>query len=293
MSSPDLHTGGLDGDRPDERRRRPARGRSGFVMSGDVRIHYLEYGSGGPDVLLIPGLSCPAVTYETVSLGLAEEFHVVCADLRGRGLSDKPATGYTLPDYAADLAETVEAAGLIRPLVVGHALGARIALAFDVLYPGVTGALVIADPPATGPGWPPYSTPIESFQQQLAESRNGITSEDVRRHFPDWDEESAELRAQWLDTCDINAVEESYRNFQREDFFGYVAQSRTAGMFLYGEKSHAVPGWALDEIRARNDRLEIVRVPATGHMIPFENLAGFLAEIRRFAADSLGRGSPA
>jgi len=272
------------------RQRRPALGRSGFVMSDGTRIHYLQYGEGGRDVLLLPGLSTPAATYEMVSLALADDFRVVCVDLRGRGLSDRSSSDYTLPTYAADAKAVIDACGLTRPVVVGHALGGRIVAAFDVLYPGEAGALVIIDPPATGPGWPPYSTPLESFQRQLAESRDGITADDVRRHFPDWDEEALELRAQWLDTCDSHAVEESYRNFQREDFFGYIANARTPGMFLYGENTHAVPAAALETIRASNERLEIVQVPRTGHMIPLENLPAFLAEMRRFIGASAARG---
>lgn len=268
---------------PSGRPRRPARGRSGFVMSGDVRIHYLEYGESGPGLLLVPGLSCPAVTYETVSVAMADDFRVVCIDLRGRGLSDHPADGYTLPDYADDLLAVVRACDLDRPVIAGHALGARIVAAFDALHPGVAGALLIADPPATGPGHPPYATPLASFQRQLAEAQDGITAEDVRRHFPDWEPEPLELRADWLDTCAVHAVEESYRNFTREDFFGYMARGTAPGVFLYGARTHAVPRQALDEIRASSKHLEVIEVPATGHMIPFENLPAFTAAVRRVA----------
>jgi len=248
-----------------------------------VRIHFLQYGDGGRDLVLVPGLSCPAATYETVSLALEREgYRVVCIDLRGRGLSDTPPSGYTLGDYARDVKAVIDAADLVDPVIVGHALGARIVAAFDAVFPGEAGLLVIADPPATGPGHPPYATPLESFQRQLAEAQNGITAEDVRRHFPNWDQEALELRAEWLDTCDVNAVEESYRNFTREDFFGYLAAVRTPATFLYGEMSYAVTADALSEIRACNDRLQIVQIPAVGHMIPFENLTAFVSEIRRF-----------
>ncbi len=271
--------------------RPPLRGRSGFVDAGGVSIHYLEYGDAGHDLLLVPGLSSPAATYETVSVALAERFRVVCVDLRGRGLSAKPRDGYALPDYAGDLRAVIDACGLRRPILLGHALGARIVPAFDVLHPGTAGLLVIVDPPATGPGWPPYATPIESFQRQLADAyARPITAEDVRRHFPNWDDESTELRAAWLDTCDANAVEQSYRNFQLEDFFGYVAEARTPGMFLYGETTHAVSPEAIAAIAASNDRLRIVTLPATGHMLPFENLAGFLEVTTAFVDDALRNG---
>jgi N-formylmaleamate deformylase len=271
--------------------RPPMRGRSGFVNVDGVRIHYLRSGDRGPALVLVPGLSCPAVTYESVSLPLAEHFQVICVDLRGRGLSDAPPAGsYALPDFAGDIKAVIDACGLHRPIVVGHALGARIVPAFDALYPDVAGVQIIVDPPATGPGRPPYPSPWESFASQLRAAADGITADDVRRAYPEWDDEAIALRAAWLDMCAPHAIEESHRNFQREDFFDYVARARTPGMFMIGELTHGITAEGLEEITRTNPNLEVVVVPDTGHMVPFENLDAFLAQLRRFVGQAAERG---
>jgi N-formylmaleamate deformylase len=271
--------------------RPPMQGRSGFVDADGVRIHYLRYGDRGPALVLLPGLSCPAVTYESVSVPLAEDFQVVCVDLRGRGLSDAPPPGsYSLPDFAADVKAVIDACGLHRPIVVGHALGARIVPAFDALYPDVAGVQIVVDPPASGPGRTPYPSSWESFAAQLDAAAEGITADDVRRSYPEWDEQAIVLRAAWLDLCAPHAVEESHRNFQLEDFFGYVARGRTPGMFMIGERTHGITAEGLEEIRASSPNLEIVVVPDTGHMVPFENLEAFLTHTRRFVAEAARAG---
>jgi N-formylmaleamate deformylase len=260
------------------------RGRSGFVTSGRIRLHYLEYGrAGGTEVVLVPGLSMPAAIYEPVARELARDYRVFTLDLRGRGRSDKPATGFTLPDYSDDLAALIAQRRLHRPVLVGQALGARIVPAFDALHPGVASGLLIVDPPTTGPGLPPYSTPLESFQSQIREAKaRPIDADDVRAHFPDWDPEALRLRAEWLDSCDENAVTQSYLNFTREDFLGYVEKVTAPALFAYGARTHAVPPEVLAELRRRNPRMAVKSVEGVGHMIPFEDREAFLKLVREF-----------
>jgi N-formylmaleamate deformylase len=258
---------------------------SGYVTSDGVRLHYLEYGQGR-SLVVVPGITSPAITWEFIAEELARDFRVLVLDVRGRGLSDKPQTGFELPDYAADVAALVEQTGLERPAVLGHSMGARIAAAWAVIHPEPRGSLLIADPPLTGPGRPEYPTPLESFMEQLAKARAGATGADLRAYFPSWDDEQLQLRAEWLATCDETAVRETWLNFHREDIFDYLRRLEPPALFLYGGESPAVTAEGVEEVRYTNPRLEFACVPDAGHMIPWDNLDGFLAETRRFLAES-------
>jgi len=62
-------------------------------------------------------------------------YRVTVPDVRGRGESDRAASGqYRLTDYAADVAGLVAALNLRTPAVLGHSMGARIAAAYCVLH---------------------------------------------------------------------------------------------------------------------------------------------------------------
>jgi N-formylmaleamate deformylase len=258
-------------------------GRSGYVDAG-VRLHHLEYGEAGTPIVIVPGITSPAATWEFISVELARDHRVFTLDIRGRGMSEKPSDGFALSDYAGDVAAVVEALGLERPVLVGHSMGARIAAATAERHPGVAGPLVLADPPLTGPGRDPYPMSLEAFMEQLQCARSDNAVEELRRHFPTLTDEQLSIRAEWLPSCEENAVRESWLNFHREDFFPYLRELEPPVLFMYGANSPVVPESALAEVTETRPDLEIVRIRDAGHMIPWDNPDDFLAETGRFLA---------
>ena len=57
------------------------------VAANQVRLHYLRYGGKGHALVLIPGITSPAITWGFVAEKLAQFFDVYVLDIRGRGLS--------------------------------------------------------------------------------------------------------------------------------------------------------------------------------------------------------------
>ena len=258
------------------------RGTSRYATRDGVRLHALEYGDGGRPLVIVPGITSPALTWEWLAQRLATDHRVLTLDVRGRGLSDKPRSGFTLPEYAADVVAAIEEAGYERPAVIGHSMGARIAAALGVLHPGQVGPLVLVDPPLTGPGRTEYPTSLEAFMDQLEKARSGATVDDIRPYFPTWTDDQLRLRLELLPTCDEKAVRETWQNFHDEDVFEYLRDLTQPVLFLYGGESPVVPAEAVPEVARTNPRLEIVCVPGAGHMIPWDNVDGFLTETRRF-----------
>lgn len=266
-----------------------ARGASSFVEANGIRHHVLRYGRGPVELVILPGITSPAITWEFVAEELARDYAVTTLDIRGRGLSDKPHSDYSLPEYAADAAGVVSALGLQRPVVLGHSMGARIAMALGALYPDACGPLIVVDPPLTGPGRDPYPTPLSSFREQLAEANAGTTAEAVRRFFPGWSDDALQLRAEWLPTCAERAVVATYHHFDDEDVFGYWDCLAPPILFVRGGASPVITPAGEAELRQRNPAAEIVATPAAGHMIPWDNLEDFLAQVREFVERTAGR----
>jgi N-formylmaleamate deformylase len=262
-----------------------ARGASRYATRDGVRLHALEYGDG-PPLVIVPGITSPAITWEWLAEDLARDRRVLVLDVRGRGLSDRPASGFTLPEYAADVVAAIDEAGYERPAVLGHSMGARIAAALGVLHPDRAGPLVLVDPPLTGPGRGEYPTSLQAFMDQLEKARGGATVDDIREYFPSWSDDQLQLRLEALPTCDENAVRETWKNFHDEDVFEYLRRLEPPVLFMFGGESPVIPGHAVPEVEQTNSRLEIVRVPGAGHMIPWDNLDMFLTETRRFLDDA-------
>jgi N-formylmaleamate deformylase len=262
----------------------PISGESVFVEANGLRHHVLRYGApGARDLLLLPGITSPAATADFLAVLLADlGFRVTVPDVRGRGQSDRaPSGGYRLTDYAADVAGLVDALELRTPVLLGHSMGARIAAAHAVLHtPADHGLLVLVDPPTSGPGRGPYPTSRASFLEQLHEAQAGTDADAVRRFYPHWPERELQLRAEVLASCDETAVLETHEGFQTEDFFRYWAELTPPAVLVRGGDSPVVPLAAVADLRRSQPGIEIHTVPRAGHMVPWDNLPGFLDVVR-------------
>ena len=93
-----------------------------------VRLHYVEQGdSNGPPIILLHGYSDSWVSYTQVLPLIDKKYHVYVPDLRGHGESDRPASGYTFPDFANDIIAFMDAKGLKKATIVGHSMGSFVA----------------------------------------------------------------------------------------------------------------------------------------------------------------------
>ena len=74
------------------------------VKVGDIKIHYLEAGTGDRNLLFIPGLMMVREVWkEQIPYFAARGFHVVAMDPRSQGLTSKTDGGNTYQQHAADL----------------------------------------------------------------------------------------------------------------------------------------------------------------------------------------------
>ena len=95
----------------------------------------------GPLIILLHGVSSNAYIFLPMMQILAKEFHVVSLEMRGHGRSSKPASGYAADNFADDLAAVVSRFDQ-SAVVVGHALGAWVAMHTADKYPAQLKALV-------------------------------------------------------------------------------------------------------------------------------------------------------
>jgi len=117
----------------------------GKALLNGVQIHYQQAGSG-PDVVLVHGLSGDlSLWYVKFIPELAKSYRATAFDLRGHGLSDRPATGYAPTDLAADLKALLDYLGVEQTFLVGHSFGGVVAMAFASLHPDRVRGVVIYD----------------------------------------------------------------------------------------------------------------------------------------------------
>ncbi len=116
---------------------------------GGLSIHYATWGTmTTPDrvVMLIHGLTASHRTWAELGPQLAAHgWYVIAPDLRGRGLSSKPKRGYNVGIHASDLLALCDKLGVEKVSLIGHSLGAVIAMYTAALFPQRVAKITLVD----------------------------------------------------------------------------------------------------------------------------------------------------
>ncbi|MEU1980794.1 alpha/beta hydrolase [Nocardia sp. NPDC019395] len=142
-----------------------------FVDNGAVRLYVLDNGresSVRSPVLVVPGMGERAEEYAWLLDRLGDR-RVLVVDVRGRGRSDAPRSGYTWEDHIGDLRAVVDAAGLERPVLVAFSRGSSYALGYALQFPDHVAGLVVGDYQARHAG-----LPMEFLGKQLEMTIRGV-----------------------------------------------------------------------------------------------------------------------
>lgn len=121
-----------------------------------VRVHVQRLGAGARAAVFVHGLVMDNLSsfYFTLATPAAAHRRVVLYDQRGHGLSARPATGYAVADFVADLAALVDAESPGAPVdVIGNSFGGLVALAFAHAHPTRVASLVLIDAHDGTAGW--------------------------------------------------------------------------------------------------------------------------------------------
>jgi len=160
-TSPDMHTPEESGSAPGAESLQPdaaatssslAAGddtelREGYADVGDVKLHYVEAGSG-PLIVLLHGFPEFWFGWRLQIAPLAAAgFRVVAPDMRGYNLSSRPngVAAYTGDLLAADVRGLIRELGAESAFLVGHDWGGTAAWTAAMKYPEVVDRLVILD----------------------------------------------------------------------------------------------------------------------------------------------------
>jgi pimeloyl-ACP methyl ester carboxylesterase len=121
------------------------------IASNGVTIH-VRSGGSGPAVVLLHGYGETGDMWVPLAAELARDHTVIVPDLRGLGLSSKPAGGFDKKTQAEDVDGVMTALGVRQADVVAHDIGNMVAFQFAARHPERVRRLVLIDAPVPGVG---------------------------------------------------------------------------------------------------------------------------------------------
>lgn len=253
------------------------------VHANGIRHHLLHYAGPGPQLLLIPGITSPAITWGFVAERLAERYDVHVLDVRGRGLSQNGDLDYSLDAMADDAVALVEACGFDKPIVMGHSMGARTAIRAATKAPAAFAGLILVDPPVSGPGRRPYPSAWPWYADSIRMAEKGCSADDMRKFCPTWTDEQVKLRAEWLHTCQYTAIKTAFDGFHVDDIHADLPQLKLPVRLVVAGGAPVIQADDVAEIQSLVPHIETRTVEGAGHMIPWDDLEGFLAATLDFS----------
>jgi lipase len=135
-------------------------------VPGEVELAICRAGEGPDPVVCLHGITAQHRAFNAAARYLGPSLGLVGVDLRGRGDSDKPESGYSLEAHAADVVRVLDHLGLQSAVLAGHSMGAFVALKTALLFPERVRALVLLDG-----GWPRVeSSPTEMTEEEKQEA---------------------------------------------------------------------------------------------------------------------------
>jgi pimeloyl-ACP methyl ester carboxylesterase len=279
-----------------------------FLASSDVNIHYLDLPGGSPPLVLLHGLSANAHCFGgLIGAGLSPSFRVIAPDLRGRGKTDKPATGYTMADHARDVLSLLDALGLERVVLAGHSFGGYLAIYIAARFPERVEKLIVIDAaitlnPRVGellkPSLDRLTRISPSIDAYLAEARsaphlNGFWDADIERYFRAEIQENADGTAQ--SATSAMAIGQALQGVAVEPWLEWVGAVRQPTLLLNATGAYGPPGtpalvgpeYARQTAAAFTD-VRYVQVPGNHMTMVFGAAAPVVAaEIERFMRGDL------
>src|SRR3954452_23884884 len=121
------------------------------IAANGATIH-VRVGGTGPAVVLLHGYGETGDMWAPLAEDLVRDHTVVVPDLRGLGLSSKPASGFDKKVQAGDVAGVLDALKIDRADLVTHDIGNMVGYAFAVQHPERVTRFVLIDAPLPGIG---------------------------------------------------------------------------------------------------------------------------------------------
>lgn len=235
---------------------------SAIIIDGSL-VHYETIGRGKPLIFLHGWLG--SWRYWLGSMEeLSPYFKTYALDFWGFGDSDKVYERFTIGDYLKLLEEFIGNLGIARLHLVGHSLGAIVAVRFAAAYPDKVEKLVAVSLPITGSSF----NPLLLQKDRL-----------VRLVPPEYPELQKEVQK-----ASPKAVEQSLWSVRELDLRLELLSLKVPTLIIYGEKDGLVSTNNLAAFKDFKAPLRFIVIPGARHFPMLEESSKFNRLLKEFMA---------
>lgn len=253
-----------------------------------MELAFHEYGSGQP-LIILHGLFGQSDNWNTLAKRFAENgFHVFALDQRNHGLSPH-SEEWNYEVMAHDLKEFIETHQLKDPVLIGHSMGGKTVMFFELMYPGIARKIIVADiaPRAYEPHHDAVLKALNAVDFSKIKTRKEAEAV-MNEYIHDFGTRQFLLKnIYWKDNANnvmdwrfnLRVIDRDYDNIGVE---APDSSSNVETLFMRGEKSNYITDKDLPDIEQRFPNYKLVTIPGSGHWIHAEKPNEFFEEVMKF-----------
>jgi pimeloyl-ACP methyl ester carboxylesterase len=239
------------------------------IILDEGLVHYEVLGRGRPLVFLHGWLGSWRYWMPTMD-NLSDRFRTYAFDMWGFGDSDRNPQRYSLDAYVAQLDLFMEELGVMQASLVGHAMGAAVALLFAERYPERIDRIMAV------------STPLAAaaISKRLVTSGGGSLLDRMlgRRAVSDYPE--VEMEAAKTDPNAVIATARSLDALNLRDALDEIDSTPT--LLVYGHKDTFVTPLTSDDLRELDGYVRPIELNDSGHFPMLDEASKFQRLLRDF-----------
>lgn len=245
----------------------------------DIFYHEEGLASGGPPLVFIHGWTCD----HTAMLPLAERFsqdhHWIAPDVLGHGRSSKPQDDYKIETQAELIAKLCKIWAPSKPLLIGHSMGAQIAIEMAAQNPGAYKGVVLLDPAPIIPHEKAVQFGKDVARQLDRHDIPGMLAAFARRQIiKAADPHAVDAIVEVMTATPAHVVKSAWASVQSWNGKQKIQQLNCAILLISADKPLNRP---MDIARV-NERVMTAQTAGAGHMHQYEVPDQLEAMIRRF-----------
>ena len=281
---------------------------SHYFYSHRLKLQFWDWGAADkPALILVHGTRDHARSWDGVARALREHYHVYALDLRGHGNSAwAPGALYSVSEHILDLTVFLDIINAYPVRIVGHSLGAIVALFYCGIYPQRVSKLVTIE----GLGVGPHVRPQRPAPERMSRWIEKVRALEVRapRGYPNLAAAVARMKeanpflsealaehltlhgTNWNGDGSLTWKFDNYTHainpfgFDREETAQLLAAIDCPTLMFWGRQSFAIDP-DQDSLARMVRHRKVVKVDQAGHWVHHDQLALFLRETGAFLND--------
>ena len=265
------------------------------------KMAYVQSGTGDRTLILIHGLATYIPAWYPTIESLDDSFSMIAVDLPGYGKSDKDVQTVSMSYYADAILQLIEKLQVSNPTLVGHSMGAQVAITAALKKPNLFQELILLAPA----GFETFNDQQKAILGNLYTEQivAGATDEQIRASWalnfyemPSSVEFMIEDRIQVKKASDFNdyckTIVGGVKAMLDAPVFDKLKLLKPKTLVIYGENDNLIPNKYINpqlntKLVAENGAAQIenntlVFIPECGHFISYDQPQLLSKEILKF-----------